>query len=82
MKMCNYRALARLGGSLRLVGACACLPGGAAAPEGNRVGCDRSLPPTPQSPMVAASHRVGSVETRGGAAVAASEKRLTLELHI
>ena len=46
-------------------GACACLPGGAATPEGNRVGCDRSLPPTPQSPTVAASHGVGSVETRG-----------------
>lgn len=29
---------------------------GAAAPEGDRVGCDRSLPPTPQGPTVAASH--------------------------
>lgn len=54
---------------------------GAAALEGNRVGCDRSLPPTPQSPTVAASHGVGSAETRGGAAVAASGKRLSLELH-
>lgn len=51
------------------------LPARCGGPGEQPVGCDRSLPPTPQSPTVAASHGVRISGDPRRAAVAASGKR-------